>query len=84
MLKISQPASDRIETRVVPPSRKSIRQSGDENPCGPHQRITCSASLHACQTRSTGASNLRVTIMSWVLLSVDISFVLLVTSRGGR
>jgi hypothetical protein len=25
-----------------------------------------------------------VMIMSWVLLSLDISFVLLVTSRGGR
>src|SRR4029450_12621991 len=59
-------------TSVVPPTRKSIRHIGDEKPCGPHHLVTRSGSLHARQTRSSDASNVRVNTTSWVVSSVDI------------
>ena len=68
----SQPWSDRMATSVVPPSRKSIRHIGEVNPCGPHHVMTSSGSLHARQTRSRGASIVRVTTMSWVSRWSDI------------
>src|SRR4051812_1651212 len=52
----------RMHTSDVPPSRKSILALGDVKPVGPHHFIICSASLHACQTCSTGASKTRVTV----------------------
>src|SRR4029450_2471772 len=61
-----------MQTSVVPPTRKSIRHIGDEKPCGPHHLVTRSGSLHARQTRSSDASNVRVTTTSWVVSSVDI------------
>src|SRR6185369_14543013 len=66
---MSWPSGDRIQTSDEPPSRKSILATGELKPLGPHQRITLSPSLHAFQTRSTGASKVRVTMRSLTLVS---------------
>src|ERR687895_1494746 len=65
-----------MQTRDVPPSRKSILASGDVKPVGPHQRITCSGSLQALHTSSTGAPKTRVTTTLNVLVpsSLSLSF----------
>src|SRR5271163_4542749 len=43
----------------TPPGRKSISASGTEQPSGLNQRLMCSALLHALNTRSRGAGNVR-------------------------
>src|SRR5262245_43289634 len=55
-----------MHTSETPPSRKSILATGDVKLVGPHQVLTCSASLHAFQTRSTGTSKVRVNVKSLV------------------
>src|SRR5215831_9164987 len=60
-----------MQTRDVPPSRKSILATGDVKPFGPHQRFTCSGSLQAFHTLSTGASKMRVTTRSFFLTCDD-------------
>src|ERR1700744_1778783 len=52
---------DVMPTRAVPPSRKSMRASGQVNRSGPHQLLTSSGSVHRAQTFSTGALKVRVT-----------------------
>src|SRR5688500_9731845 len=54
----------RMQTSEAPPSRKSISASGQVKPVGPHHCITCSESLQALHTCSTGASKTRVTTRS--------------------
>src|SRR5271170_8252237 len=43
----------------TPPGRKSTFASGTEQPWGLNQRLTCSALLHALNTRSRGAGKVR-------------------------
>src|SRR5579859_8138982 len=46
--------------RIAPPGRRSISQIGAVNPLGPHQRASRSGCVHALNTSSRGASNVRV------------------------
>src|SRR5579859_3322582 len=46
--------------RIAPPGRASTSQTGAVNPLGPHQRASRSGSVHALNTSSRGASNVRV------------------------
>src|SRR5580700_3971641 len=55
----SSPVGRCMQTANTPPARKSISASGTEQPCGLNQRFTCSALLHALNTRSRGAAKLR-------------------------
>src|SRR5919107_1885443 len=57
-------AGARMHTSEAPPTRKSISALGEENPAGPHHRVTYAGSLQAFHTSSTGASKMRVTTMS--------------------
>src|SRR6185369_5728255 len=54
----------RMQTSETPPSRNSIRATGQVKPFGPHHCITSSESVQAFQTRSTGAAITRVTTRS--------------------
>src|SRR2546428_1202480 len=49
-----------MQYRRTPPTRKSAWKTGVVKPRGPHQRLTCAGSVHAFQTRSCGASKMRV------------------------
>src|SRR2546428_8807768 len=49
-----------MQWRRTPPTRKSVWKTGVVKPRGPHQRLTCSGSVQAFQTRSCGASKMRV------------------------
>src|SRR5215469_6729877 len=54
-----------MQQRYFPPTRKSISQTGDVHPFGPHHCITYFGSIHAFQTSSRGASKtLVITIRS--------------------
>src|SRR6516225_3608849 len=64
-----------MQTRDFPPTRKSILASGHVKPVGPHQCITCSASVQAFHTRLTVASKTRVTTRSCFLAAVIVSLV---------
>src|SRR5580658_5668038 len=50
-----------MQTRNFPPGLMSMSQNVVVKPCGPHQRATCSGSIHALNTRRRGASMTRVT-----------------------
>src|SRR5580658_1330280 len=50
-----------MQTRNFPPGLMSMSQKVVMKPCGPHQRATCSGSIHALNTRRRGASMTRVT-----------------------
>src|SRR5215469_2590639 len=70
----SYPSGPRMQQRYFPPTRKSISQTGDVHPFGPHHCITYFGSVHAFQTSSRGASKTRViTIRS---VSLTVSFVI--------
>src|SRR5213593_1466451 len=49
-----------MQDKYFPPTRKSILQTGAVKFFGPHQRLTCSGSVHAFHTSSRGASKVRV------------------------
>src|SRR2546428_9412221 len=49
-----------MKYRRAPPARKSVWKTVVVKPRGPHQRLTCSGSVQAFQTRSCGASKMRV------------------------
>src|SRR6202047_4882296 len=57
----SCPSGAFMQKRDFPPTRKSIRQTGEVKPFGPHHCITYFGSVHAFQTNSRGASKTRVT-----------------------
>src|SRR5271156_6347598 len=50
-----------MQKRNLPPGLMSMLQKVVVKPCGPHQRATCSGSIHALNTRGRGASMTRVT-----------------------
>src|SRR3984885_11932970 len=50
-----------MQQRNFPPTRKSIWQTGDVKPLGPHHCITYFGSVYAFQTSSRGASKTLVT-----------------------
>src|SRR5215468_5554359 len=54
-----------MQNRNFPPTRKSILQTGEVKPFGPHHCFTYFGSVHAFQTNSRGASKtLVITIRS--------------------
>src|SRR5579885_2037574 len=64
----SCPSGDFMQQRNFPPTRKSILQTGEVKPFGPHHCITYFGSVHAFQTNSRGASKtLVITIRSFSL-----------------
>src|ERR1700758_3253886 len=57
----SCPSGAFMQQRNFPPTRKSILQTGEVKPFGPHHCITYFGSVHAFQTNSRGASKILVT-----------------------
>src|ERR1700742_5203804 len=57
----SCPSGVFMQKRDLPPTRKSILQTGDVKPFGPHHCMMYSGSVHARHTSSRGASNTLVT-----------------------
>src|SRR5580692_7647920 len=57
----SYPSGVLMHKRDFPPTRKSILQTGEVKPFGPHHCITYFGSVHAFQTNSRGASKTLVT-----------------------
>src|SRR4029077_7605795 len=53
-----------------PPTRKSILQTGDVKPFGPHHCITYFGSVHAFHTNSRGASKILVTTIRSISFTV--------------
>src|SRR5271156_561132 len=70
----SWPSGVLMQQRNLPPTRKSILQTGEVKPFGPHHCITYFGSVHAFQTSSRGALNTRVTTIRSV--SFTVSFVI--------
>src|SRR5580698_7912292 len=66
----SCPSGVLMQQRNFPPTRKSILQTGQVKPFGPHHCITYFGSVHAFQTSSRGASKTRVTTIRSISLSV--------------
>src|SRR6201993_3745759 len=64
----SCPSGDLMQQRNIPPTRKSILQTGAVKPFGPHHCITYFGFVHASQTNARGASKtLVITIRSFSL-----------------
>src|SRR5215475_9546413 len=59
-----------MQNRNLPPTRKSILQTGEVKPFGPHHCITYCGSVHAFQTSSRGASKTLVTTIRSVSFTV--------------
>src|SRR5579863_147248 len=59
-----------MQQRNFPPTRKSILQTGEVKPFGPHHCITYFGSVHAFQTNSRGASKTLVTTIRSVSFTV--------------
>src|SRR5437762_13657534 len=59
-----------MQQRNLPPTRKSIWQTGAVKPFGPHHCITYFGSVHAFQTNSRGASKTLVTTIRSVSFNV--------------
>src|SRR3984957_20434726 len=59
-----------MQQRNFPPTRKSILQTGEVKPFGPHHCITYFGSIHAFQTNSRGASKTLVTTIRSISLAV--------------
>src|ERR1700678_1706080 len=57
----SCPSGAFMQQRSFPPTRKSILQTGEVKPFGPHHCIMYFGSVHAFQTNSRGASKTLVT-----------------------
>src|SRR5688572_13706839 len=53
-----------MQARYLPPTRRSILDTGAVKTFGPHQRLNSSGFVHAFHTRSRGASNTRVSTSS--------------------
>src|SRR6201995_2963108 len=66
----SCPSGAFMQQRDFPPTRKSILQTGEEKPFGPHHCITYFGSVHAFQTSSRGASKILVTTIRSISLTV--------------
>src|SRR5580704_4146385 len=70
----SCPSGVLMHQRNFPPTRKSILQSGEVNPFGPHHCITYFGSVHAFQTNSRGAS--KILVMTIRSVSFTVLFVI--------
>src|ERR1700740_2903626 len=66
----SWPSGVLMQQRNFPPTRKSILQTGEVKPFGPHHCITYFGSVQAFQTNSRGASKTLVTTIRSVSLTV--------------
>src|SRR6202451_1795193 len=66
----SCPSGALMQQRNFPPTRKSILQTGEVKPFGPHHCITYFGSVHAFQTNSRGASKTLVTTIRSISLTV--------------
>src|SRR6202044_3223002 len=59
-----------MQLKYFPPKRKSILQTGEVKPFGPHHCITYFGSVHDFQTSSRGASKILVTTIRSVSFTV--------------
>src|SRR6202034_1448453 len=59
-----------MQHRNFPPARKSIWETGEVKPFGPHHCITYFGSVHAFQSNSRGASKTLVTTIRSISLTV--------------
>src|SRR3984957_5247000 len=66
----SCPSGVLMQKRNCPPTRKSILQTGEVKPLGPHHCITYFGSVHAFQTNARGASKTLVITIRSVSLTV--------------
>src|ERR1700730_6423718 len=66
----SCPSGVFMQRRDFPPTRKSIRQTGEVKPFGPHHCITYFGSVHAFHTNSRGASKTLVTTIRSISLTL--------------
>src|SRR6202453_3768556 len=66
----SCPSGALMQKRDFPPTRKSILQTGEVKPFGPHHCITYFGSVHAFQTNSRGASKILVTTIRSISFTV--------------
>src|SRR5579864_8357851 len=66
----SCPSGVLMQQRNFPPTRKSIWQTGEVKPFGPHHCITYFGSVHAFHTNSRGASKTLVTTIRSISLTV--------------
>src|SRR6202142_3011498 len=66
----SCPSGLLMQQRNFPPTRKSIWQTGEVKPFGPHHCITYFGSVHAFQTSSRGASRILVITIRSVSFTV--------------
>src|ERR1700677_163982 len=66
----SCPSGALMQQRNFPPTRKSILQTGEVKPFGPHHSITYFGSVHAFHTNSRGASKILVTTIRSISLTV--------------
>src|ERR1700733_268674 len=66
----SCPSGVLVQMRYFPPTRKSIWQTGEVKPFGPHHCITYFGSVHAFHTNSRGASKILVTTIRSVSITV--------------
>src|ERR1035441_7976297 len=66
----SCPSGAFMQQRSFPPTRKSILQTGEVKPFGPHHCITYFGSVYAFQTNSRGASKTLVTTIRSISLTV--------------
>src|ERR1700678_3354428 len=66
----SCPSGVLMQRRDFPPTRKSIWQTGEVKPFGPHHCITYFGSVHAFQTNSRGASKILVTTIRSISFTV--------------
>src|SRR5437660_6066143 len=66
----SCPSGALMQQRNFPPTRKSILQTGEVKPFGPHHCITYFGSVHAFQTNLRGASKTLVTTIRSISLTV--------------
>src|SRR6201986_734525 len=66
----SCPSGVLVQMIYFPPTRKSIWQTGEVKPFGPHHCITYFGSVHAFQTSSRGASKILVTTIRSISFTV--------------
>src|SRR5215203_3034778 len=67
------PSGLRMQYCQVPPTRKSISQTGSVQPLGPHQFVRWPQSDQARKTRSRGARKTRLAMKSRPSIDVDIA-----------
>src|ERR1700685_1954457 len=66
----SCPSGAFMQQRSFPPTRKSILQTGEVKPFGPHHCMMYFGSVHAFQTNSRGASKILATTIRSVSFTV--------------